>query len=185
MLLRVAQGWLFSVYIPNNISINPCVEAVVFLLCFYSHSSSSEMWRAFFLISPSALFWIIALLLVAKLITCDPLTVFQSLCTMFSWLCSFHSTSVHGGPSSSYRNQAVQSLERNSVPSPSYTTICSAIPQSRDTPSFSNFLIWLVLCFFLKSAIHSSEVGCMAPPSEEHLWCSQNLSLRKGKSSRV
>ena len=97
----------------------------------------------FFLISSSGLSWIIALLSVAKLITYDCPTIFQLLYMMFSWFCSFHSTSVHGGLSSLQGNQAVHHfLLHSSIPSPSYTTICSPSPQMRDTPSFSLLSLW-------------------------------------------
>ena len=41
ILLIFALGWLFRVYITNHIPIDPWDQAVVFLLCFCSHSSFS------------------------------------------------------------------------------------------------------------------------------------------------
>ena len=73
---------------------------------------------SFFLISPSALFWIIALLLVETSVTFDRATVYQCLYTMFSWFCSFHSASVPGGHSSSHGVSPIYcSFEHNSIPS--------------------------------------------------------------------
>uniref|UniRef100_A0A5F8GUA0 SCAN box domain-containing protein n=1 Tax=Monodelphis domestica TaxID=13616 RepID=A0A5F8GUA0_MONDO len=61
--------------------------------------------------------------------------------TMFSWFCSLHSASILGGHSSSHGIPEVHySFEHNSIPSSTYTTICSAIPQLKGSPSFSNFL---------------------------------------------
>ena len=98
------------------------------------------MCIAFFLISPSALSWIIALLLVEKSIVFDCTTVYQSLYTMFSWFCSVHSALIPGGHSSSHGIPPVHySFEHNSIPSPTYTTICSAIPQLKGIPLFSSF----------------------------------------------
>ena len=90
------------------------------------------MWvAALFFNSPSALFWDFALqLLVEKSIMFDFTTVYQSLYSMFSWFCSFHSASVPGGYSSSHGISPLHySFEHNSIPSPTDTTICSAIPQ--------------------------------------------------------
>ena len=99
------------------------------------------MWIAFFLKSPSELSWIIALLLVEKSITFNCATVYQSLCIRFSWFCSFHSESIPGGLSSSHGIPPVHySFEHNSIPSPAYTTTCSAIPQLKGMPSFSSLL---------------------------------------------
>ena len=100
------------------------------------------MWvAALFFKSPSALFWVFALqLLVEKTIMFDFTTVYQSLCTMFSWFCSFHSASVPGDYSRSHGISPIHySFEHNSIPSPTYTTICSAIPQLKGILSFSNF----------------------------------------------
>ena len=102
------------------------------------------MWvAALFFKSPSALFWFFALqLLVEKTITFNFTTVYQSLYTMFSWFCSFHSASVPGGYSSSHGLSPIRySFEHSSIPSPTYTTICSAIPQLKGISSFSNFLL--------------------------------------------
>ena len=98
------------------------------------------IWIAFFLISPSALFWIFALLLVEKTIMFDFTRVYQSLYTRFSWFCSFHSATVPGGLSSSHGIPPVHySFEHNSIPSPAYTTICLAIPLLKGIPSISSF----------------------------------------------
>ena len=60
---------------------------------------------------------------------------------MFSWFCPFHSASVAGGHSSSHEIPPVHySFEHNSIPSPAYTTICSAVPQLKGTPLFSILL---------------------------------------------
>ena len=91
----------------------------------------------FFLISPSALFWIIALLPVEKSIMFNCTTMYQSLYTMFSWFFSFHSASIPGGHSNSQEISPVHySFEHNSIPSPTYTTICLAIPQLKGIHSF-------------------------------------------------
>ena len=138
--MRIALGLLFSIYILNNIFINPCFQAVAFPLCFYSHHSSSKHWTVFFLISPSELFWIFALLLIEKSTMFHCTTVYQSLYTTFSWFCSFHSASIPEGLSSSHRIPPVHySFQHSSIPSPTYTTICSAIPQLKGRPSFSSF----------------------------------------------
>ena len=102
------------------------------------------MWKAFFLISPSALFWVFALqLLVENYIKFNCTTLYQSLYTMFFWFCSFHSASVPGDFPSSHRispfHYSFQHSTHRSIPSPPYTTICSAIPQLKGIPSFSNF----------------------------------------------
>ena len=98
------------------------------------------MWIAFFLISPSELFWIVALLLAEKSIMFNCTTVYSSLCIIVSWFCSFHSESIPGGHSSWHGIPPVHySFEHNSILSPTDTTICSAIPQWKDIPSFSNF----------------------------------------------
>ena len=99
------------------------------------------MWITFFLISPSALFWVFALhLLVVKSIMFDCTTVYQSLYTTFSWFYSFQSTSNTGGHSSSHGiSPAHYSFQHNSIPSPTVTTICVAISQLKGIPSFSNF----------------------------------------------
>ena len=101
------------------------------------------MWVAFFFISPSALFWIFALqLLVEKSIMFNYTTVYQSLYTMFSWFCSFHSASVPGSHSNSRGISPVYcSFKQYSILSSTYTTICSAIPQLKAIPSFSNFFL--------------------------------------------
>ena len=52
---------------------------------------------------------------------------------MFSWFCSFHSASIPGGLSSSHGIPPVHySFEFNSIPLPTDTTICLAIPQLKD-----------------------------------------------------
>ena len=111
------------------------------------------IWVAF-----SALFWVFALLLVEKSIMFHCTTVYQPLCTLFSWFCSFHSASIPGDHSISYGISPVYySFEHNSIPSPTYFTICSAIPQLKGIPSFSNFLppqrvqLFLYKSFFLWS----------------------------------
>ena len=140
ILLIVALGWSFRVYIPNHIPINLCWSSSfssVFLLPQFFHC----MWMAFFLISPSPLSWIIALLLVGKSIIFDCAKVYLSLCTMFSWFCSFHSASIPGGHSSSHGIPPVHySFEHNSIPSPTDTTTCSAIPHWRIFTHFPFFL---------------------------------------------
>ena len=96
---------------------------------------------SFFLTGPSCLFWIIALLLAEKSITFNFTTVNTSLFTMFFWFCSFNSSSIPGGLSRSHGIPPVHySFDHNSIPSPAYTTICSAIPQLKGIPSFSRFL---------------------------------------------
>ena len=76
-----------------------------------------------------------------KSITFNCTTVYQSLCTMFSWFCSFHSASFPRDHSNSRGISPVHySFEHNSIPSPTYTTICLAIPQLKDIPSFSTSL---------------------------------------------
>ena len=96
---------------------NSCFSSVFLLPPFFL-----RMWIAFF-ISPSVLFWIIALLLLGKFIMFDCTTVYQSLYTMFSWFCSSHSVSVPGGRSSSHGIPPVHySFEHNSIPSPRDTT---------------------------------------------------------------
>ena len=100
------------------------------------------MWvAALFFNSPSALFWVFALhLLVEKSITFDFTTVYQSLYTGFSWFCCFHSASVPGDFPSLHRISPFHySFEHSSIPSKTYTTICSAIPQLKGIPSFSIF----------------------------------------------
>uniref|UniRef100_A0A5F8G7Z9 WD repeat-containing protein 35 n=1 Tax=Monodelphis domestica TaxID=13616 RepID=A0A5F8G7Z9_MONDO len=78
----------------------------------------------FFLISPSGLFWVIALLLVEKSVTFDCATMYPSLCTMFSWFCSSHSASVHGGsPSSHGIPPVLYSFQHNLIPSPHLRTL--------------------------------------------------------------
>ena len=100
------------------------------------------MWIGFFLIRPLASFWIIALLLVEKSIMFDCTTVYQSLCTTFSWFSSFHSASIPGGCSSSHGISPVHySFEHNSIPSPTDTTICLAIPQFKNIPSIFQFFV--------------------------------------------
>ena len=115
---------------------NSCFSSVFLLPQFFLW-----MWRAFFLISPSALFWVFALqLLVEKTITLNFTTVYQSLYTRFSWFCSFHSASIPGVFPSPHRISPIHcSFPHSSIPSPPYTTICSAIPQLKGIPSFSNF----------------------------------------------
>ena len=138
-------------------SSSSCISSVLLLPQFFLW-----MWvAALFFNSPSALLWVFALqLLVEKSITFDCTTVYQSLSTIFSWFCSFHSASVPGGHSNSHGISPVYcSFEHNSILSPTYTTICSAIPQLKDIPSFSNFLppqrvrlkIFLYKSFFLWS----------------------------------
>ena len=96
--------------------------------------------ESFFLIRPSALFWISALLLVEKSIMFDCTSVYASL-YMSSRFCSFHSASVPGDFSSSHRISPIHySFQHSNIPSPAYTTICSAIPQLKGVSSFSNFL---------------------------------------------
>ena len=113
----------------------------LFFLCVIAPQFFLRMWVAFIFKSPWALFWVFASqLLVEKTITLDCTTVYQSLYTEFSWFCSFHSASVPGGYSSSHGTSSIHySFQHNSIPSPTYTTICSAIPQLKDIPSFSNF----------------------------------------------
>ena len=112
------------------------------------------MWvPALFFNSPSTLFWAFALqLLVEKSIMFDFTTVYQSLYTMFSWFCSFHSVLFPGDFSSSHRILPIHySFQHISIPSPTYTKICSAIAQLKGIPSFSNFLppqrvqLWIFL----------------------------------------
>ena len=99
------------------------------------------MWISFFSISLSELSWIIALLLAEESITFDFTTVYQPLCTMFSWFCSFHSAPIPGDFPSSHRISPFHySFEHNSIPTPAYTTICLAIPQLKGIHSFSSFL---------------------------------------------
>ena len=75
-----------------------------------------------------------------KTITFRFTTVYPSLYKRFSWFCSFHSASVPGDFPSSHRISPFHySFQHNSIPSPAYTTICSAIPQLKGVPSFSNF----------------------------------------------
>ena len=79
------------------------------------------MWIAFILTNPSALFWILALLLVEKSIVLDYTTMYLSLYTTYSWFCSFHSASVPGGHSISHGISPVHySFEHSSIPSPTY-----------------------------------------------------------------
>ena len=102
------------------------------------------MWvPAIFFNSPSALFWVFALqLLVKKSITFKFTTVYQSLYSGFSWFCSFPSASVPGNFPSSHRISPFHySFQHSSIPSSTYTTICSAIPQLKGIPSFSTFLL--------------------------------------------
>ena len=102
------------------------------------------MWvAALFFNSPSALVWVFALqLLVERSITFDFTTVYQSLYTGFSWFCSFHSVTVPGDFLSSHRISPFHcSFPHSSIPSPTYTTIGSAIPQLKGIPSFSDFLL--------------------------------------------
>ena len=113
-----------------------CFSSVLLLPQFFLY-----MWVDLFFKSPSALFWVFALLLlVEKTITFNFTTMYQFLYTMFFWFCSFHSASVPGGHSNSCGISPVHySFKHNSIPSPTYTTICSAIPQLKGIPSFSNF----------------------------------------------
>ncbi|XP_056656085.1 DPY30 domain-containing protein 1 isoform X1 [Monodelphis domestica] len=94
------------------------------------------MWIAFFLISSSGLSWVIALLLVEKSVTFDCAIMYRLYVQ-----CSPGSSPFAGGLSSSHGIPPVHySFHQNNIPSPSYTTIYSAISQSMDIPSFSNFL---------------------------------------------
>ena len=112
-----------------------CFSSVLLLPQFFL-----SLWIAFFLINPSALFWITALLLVENSIMFHCTTVYQFLYTTFSCFCSFHSASIPGGHSSSHRiSPAHYSFEHNNIPSPTDTTICSVIPQLKGIPSFSRF----------------------------------------------
>ena len=98
------------------------------------------MWIAFFLISPSALFWIFALLLIEKAIMFDCTTVYQSLYTRFFWFCSFHSASIPGGHSNSHGISPIHYFfEHNSIPSPTYTTLFSHSPNEGHSLIFQFF----------------------------------------------
>ena len=88
------------------------------------------MWIAY-LISPSALSWITALLLVEKSITFNCTTMYLSLCILFPWFCFFDFASIPGGHSSSHEIPPVHySFEHNSIPSPADTMICLATTKS-------------------------------------------------------
>ena len=127
-----------------------CFSSVFLLLQFFLC-----MWgAALFFNRPSVLFWVFALqLLVKKSITFDLTTVYQSLYTGFSWFCSFHSASVPGDFPSSHRISPFRhSFQHRSIPSPTYTTICSAIPHLKGIPSFSQFVVCLSVCLSIKRA---------------------------------
>ena len=139
MLLIVAWGDCL-VYTSPIISPSTHVFKQLFFFC-VSTPTVLLLNVDYFLISPFILLWILALLLVEKSIMFDYTTLYQSLYTTFSWFCSFHSASIPGGHSNSCGISPVRySFEHNSIPSPTYTTICSAIPQLKDIPSFSNSL---------------------------------------------
>ena len=144
ILLIFALGCSFRVYIPNQIPMTHVIKQL------FSFCVSTPIVIPLNVNSPSELSWIIALLLVEKSITFNCVPVYQSLYTTVSWFCSFHSGSVprglsHGIPQVHY------SLQHNSIPSSTVTTICSVFPQSKGIPSFSNFLppqrAWLWIFF--------------------------------------
>ena len=128
----------FKTQTPNHISIKQMISHL-FSSVFLLPQFFLWMWIVFFLISPSELSWIIALLLVEKSIMLDCATVFQSLYTMFSWFCSFHSASIPGGHSNSYGISLVHYSFEFIIPSPTDTTVCLAISQLKDIHSFSSF----------------------------------------------
>ena len=98
------------------------------------------MWLLFFLISPSVLFWIFASLLAEKSIMFNCTTVYQSLYTMFSWFCSFHSTSIAGGHSNSRGISPVHySFEHNTIPSPKIPQFVLSFSNWRTFPHFPIF----------------------------------------------
>ena len=139
ILLIFTLGWSFRIYIPIISLLTHVIKLFFFCILFPQFFIWVQI--ALFLISPSELFWISALLLVEKSIIFNCATVYLTLCTKFSWFCSFHFASILGGHSSSPGiSPAHYSFEHNSIPSPTDTTICLAIPQLKDIPSFSNSL---------------------------------------------
>ena len=128
MLLMFVLGWSFRVYFQIMSELSH-----VFKQLFFSGVSTPVVLPLHVNI---VLFNKSLIIVLDQCIT----TAYQPLCTMFFWFCSFHSASIPGGHSSSHRISPVHySFQHNSIPSPAYTTICSAIPQSRDTRSFFNF----------------------------------------------
>ena len=126
ILLIVGLVRWFIIYIPK-ISPSAHVFKQLFFFCVVLLPQFFLcMWIPFRLISPSALFWIFALLLVEKsiMLDCTTVSVYNVLLVLL-----LYSASIPGGHSSSHGIPSVHySFEHNSIPSPTYYELFSYSP---------------------------------------------------------